>query len=628
MKSLKIVDVFLMLFGGFGALTLIILFTLFQTVTFLPGSVNVPLFPVISSFLVSVVSVLLPLVVFFVVSIRARFTIIFLATLLTFWYAINLLLVYYYLTRQNFFDFFYFWLNRNEAFETLQNTYSSLYAVSGIIIIVLLIFVWFFIFIRRRVFLPMYGDKRVVRATPFFVMLFILSFFISPPFNKLISRAQNTYEIAVRTGYGNFYRNSVMRAGPNLLPTLKESNSIIVLHLESLNSEFVRPEITPALYRLSKNGILFTRHQSNTIQTKRALEVILCGSLPSVSVTLHDDFIFDVAKNEEVYCLPRILQALGYRTIFFVNYDINFQELNELMPSVGFQEIHGSEIMHENDPRLMWGHREDIFYQRIREYLEKNIGKGEKLFIHIVTGSTNHHNFYQDPKTLREDIFKQLPNGGSLQYYSRREDSAFAQDAYVDNFIQEFKMLPFFSNSDLFIYGDHPVGIDEGRPEFSYNTGGIEQKYFYTTLAFIPGEYHRSEFATSRVVEDNLGTSHIGIAPTIMELLGYSDIFSGDQSFYETLLKADSTSKKCVVNVQPYFDPGIALVEYPHKIVLHPSTGTIEYTYLNGVDPNAKEEYTVISDRLEEAQNFIEACRENRLSSIVDSMPSVTTVKE
>src|SRR4030095_10039629 len=96
-------------------------------------------------------------------------------------------------------------------------------------------------------------------------------------------------------------------------------------------------------------------------------------------------------------CLPKLLKAAGYRTLYFQSFaDLNYTNNEAFLRGIGFEEVHSGSIMKPGDPLLKWGYAEDVFYQRVFSYLERF--KGEKLFVYILTCSTNHYPFYDDEK--------------------------------------------------------------------------------------------------------------------------------------------------------------------------------------------------------------------------------------
>ena len=64
--------------------------------------------------------------------------------------------------------------------------------------------------------------------------------------------------------------------------------------------------------------------------------------------------------------------------------------------SIGFDELHDADVMKPGDKLLSWGYPEDVFYQRVFEYLERY--RGQKIFAYIGVNTTNHFPFYDEEK--------------------------------------------------------------------------------------------------------------------------------------------------------------------------------------------------------------------------------------
>lgn len=539
------------------------------------------------------------------------------ATVTALYFSMEVLLGYYALSREMTFDFYYFWFNRAEAYDTLSATYSWLPARIALCVLLVIIFA-----VALYRFFGVLG-QRAQRSSASIRLLISIALLLGStalltPMHKMIQDARTTYQINQFSAYKDLFLRSLTVTPPEIPATLQSNNSIILLHLESVNYEFVGPEITPNFYALLKEGVLFLRHHSTAIQTNRAEEVILCGSLPSINpsdvqATYQNPADEASRTGVTLHCLPEILKQAGYVTLFFKSHSLDFQRAGDFGKMAGFDEVHDShDLMKPDDPMLTWGAREDAYYQRVVEYIQKNFAD-KKVFAYIAVSSTNHFPFRLKAELTPPDLFAALPYPDQGDYLKRRKNALFIQDAYTKVFFDTYAQMRTFNDTDVFIYGDHPVAVSQGsNANFSYNIEGVDENNFLTSLVFVPALNHRNNFATGRMVADDVGTSHLGLAPTILELLGIVNPYVGTP-FLDRLQHEDQKPATCTVNMQPYTGLAVALVQYPHKIILNIFDGNIAYANL----ATGGERTQIIAHSLSAAEDYLGACLASRLGDEV-----------
>lgn len=551
-----------------------------------------------------VLFVLTPFVIFFYLPLFRTLAAL-LAAIISMYVALTAFHAYYFISRGLYFDFFFFWQNRQEAYETITSAYRYVPLRIIVSVVLILIATWALSVVHTR--LSTFAARvRFVYVVPvgFVLMLNFITF--PAPLYIVAADAYATYKMSKFPSYTELYEESLRSTMPQLNVPLTDKHSIIFLHLESVNSDFVTPQITPQLYDLAEHGILFTKHHSNAVQTHRAEESILCASLPSINISFEQYLnIVDEAEKQkvELNCLPKILKAAGYRTLFFKSHSLAFQRAGEFALSIGFDEVHNSDIMHKDDPLLRWGYREDVYYQRVVEYIQKHYADN-KVFAYIAVSSTNHWDWRLTSESTRLDIFQALPYPGSEDYYDRRQNVTFAQDAYLRDFWDYYGSTRSFQNTDVFIFGDHPFTVYSKNPEFSYNIEGGTEQFFLTTLLFVPAEHYRAQFDVNRVINDDVHTDHRGITPTVLELIGIHAPYAFSNSFLPLLRSSEARIQSCSVNIQPFHHVYINLVQYPYKIIINLLQGTIGYAYLPDGEINTR----LLHSTLERAEEYLTDC--------------------
>lgn len=564
----------------------------------------------------AVVYAFAPIVIFLILPLRRRLLRFLVTILLIFELGLDIFLVYYYASTKLFFDYYYFWFHRAEAIETLVAVYPYFYPTMAALGLVFIAVVWAAMRMHTHF---VFRTKHIVRMAGFAGgVIYVAAMITLPgtPIKKLVLDAIVTHRILSFHDYTQYYEQSLQSKESDAKATAPRS--IFLLQQESVNSEFVAPDITPTMYALSKQGVLLTHHYSTAIQTKRSTEVTLCSGLPSISISARADFSLSGRVTGELLCLPEILKRAGYTTVFFQNFDLGFQSIGSFMRSIGFDDVRGTDIMQPGDLQMRWGYREDVYFQRVFEYIREHYPEANrKLFVYTVIGATNHHPFPADTATLRPDVYATLPYKDAQEYRARRKNSLFAQDAYLKDFWDGIQTLAQAPRVDFYTFGDHPIAINRASPEYSFNAVESEQANFQTALLYMPGSAYRKMMSVDRVITDDLGTSHQGIAPTILESLGMPNPFPLSKSFYSVLTTKELPKPRCVVNVQPYFHPAVALVQYPIKVVLQLLPGTIGYLDLTTQQPGQAEHYVALQPSLDTAGEYLKACLDDSLSETV-----------
>ncbi|MDO8667992.1 MAG: sulfatase-like hydrolase/transferase [bacterium] len=361
----------------------------------------------------------------------------------------------------------------------------------------------------------------------------------------------NIYNNLIEQSIDNKKTLEEIRADKAKLP--KYLDNIIILQLESLNAFLVSEKNTPNFLEIAKAGIFFPKFYGNGVQTILAQENILC-SLPN-------SFDFNLVKSggdKKVLCLPEALKFLGYKNIFIKSYDLKFTRTGAFMENIGFGEIHADDIMKKDDPKYLWGWREDIFYKRAFDYLGKN--RQDKFnFFYIETGPTNHWQF-KTPAGMEETVpFKNPKN-----HQERLTNTTHLQDQYLKIAWDELNEMFPEKNYTLLILGDHswPAEI---HPDNTFNQKGNFEENFLTSMIIVLGDEKKFK---GKII--NSRRSEMDIMPSILELLGAParhNKFSS--SFIDELNNEEPDNKEVNKNkillIQPYSDKYFSIIDYPAK---------------------------------------------------------------
>ena len=224
---------------------------------------------------------------------------------------------------------------------------------------------------------------------------------------------------------------------------------------------------------------------------------------------------------EGLICVPKRLQQRGFNTLYFHSYPS--QELRIVTrsrTSIGFDESHAADVMKPGDKLLSWGYPEDVFYQRVFEYLERY--RGQKIFAYIGVNTTNHFPFYDEEKREAFPQFaRALPFLRSDTLKEKIANTTFIQDQFFGEMYRNFVEKGYAKNSHMVAFGDHswPIGIHANN---LYSENNAFQENFVTSLAIIPAAPERRRYRIGSQVKRLYG--YLDFLPTLLEMYGITGL--------------------------------------------------------------------------------------------------------
>jgi hypothetical protein len=462
------------------------------------------------------------------------------------------------------FDFYFFWYNLSVALSVLWKLFAPwLFALAITITI--------FIFIQKAAFSPAIEILKKSRKAWIFILVLTISSIVCQLATIRIVRSSaagflytnflaNRY---LKNEYRELYNKYITdlqskkpKAGEHVDPSIL-GDTIILVQQESLNDLLVSPRVTPQMINASRDGLLFRKLYGNSIQSERGYECILCGVPPSTEGDLVRDYSDEAIK--KLPCLPRVFKDLGYRPLLFYSGNPN-PRVTHLFEVIGFENILADEIMKPGDVQYAWGYREDIFFTRVDEYLQKHY-KNEKLFIFITASASNHTPF----KVLDKSLLNRVPFPQATEFEEHLSNTTFVQDVYL-GFLYDIFKKHYSHRGSFFAVSDHswPIPIHKHN---IYNERGAFEENFLISMLFVPPDFRKSEFTTGATLSERF--SQMDIAPTIMDLVGLKQDFMLGESFAPWILASRtperSKPRKTKISVQPYGGGYISAIQYPEK---------------------------------------------------------------
>ena len=179
-----------------------------------------------------------------------------------------------------------------------------------------------------------------------------------------------------------------------------------------------------------------------------------------------------------------------------------------LFESIGFEKILAGDIVQPDDVMYDWGYREDSFFTRVDEYLQKHYAR-EKLFIFITASATNHTPF----KVRDNRLLDKIPYPDPKTFGERISNTTFAQDAYFGH-LYDIYTKRYAQRGSLIALSDHSWPIEQHKHNI-YNERGAFEENFLAAMLFVPPVPMRKNFAVGQ---------H---GPTAIQPDGYSSELSG-----------------------------------------------------------------------------------------------------
>lgn len=353
--------------------------------------------------------------------------------------------------------------------------------------------------------------------------------------------------------------------------TTGASESVFILQLESGNALALSGELElgtrrydgeymPQMRAIARDGVLFPRFWSNSVQSNRAVANILCGVTNDVGRALSynpEKIVSD--------CLPELLRRSGYRTLFFVGFSaLQFMNYGNFIPALGFEHIYDSRITGAAEGDDEWGVDDCDFYRAMFDVLRREYTP-ERLLVYAEV-SAHHFPFPSRPEYEAVHPFR--PPGNFIEKYL---NSYAEQDHCLAVFYEEFRRFA-GDRAHLIIVPDHswPVGVHGNtmNEAYAYNEN------FLVPLVYVPPKARAAEFKVGAWAD--VQPAHTDLLPTIFELLNGQPY---PQSFAFSLRRDARAAayEPCHVLVQPYGGGEIAIVRGSDKYVYAVAERTLRH---------------------------------------------------
>lgn len=226
---------------------------------------------------------------------------------------------------------------------------------------------------------------------------------------------------------------------PNIVLILLESISAECMN--SLNGE---KGIMPKLDSLAKKGMLFTNFYANGFRTEQGL-ISLFSSFPAQPQT---SIMREFEKFEKLPNLPKILNENGYSLNYYYSGNLVFANQIAYLTFSGFSSIYDKDNYTWNK-KTQWGaYDEELFACHINES-----EKDKQPFFSVIMTSTNHESFDADV----DNVFK----GKSES--DKYKNTSYYTDKCLADYLNKVKQKSWYKNTLFIITADHAHSYPKGR---------------------------------------------------------------------------------------------------------------------------------------------------------------------
>lgn len=243
------------------------------------------------------------------------------------------------------------------------------------------------------------------------------------------------------------YFNNQQPTEQNEYTGIFEDKNIIFIMAESLDEIAINKDITPTLYKLKNEGLVFNnyfspKYPASTADGEYMLE---WGTLPIIGENYS---LIDMVYNTNPYLLPRQLKKRNYKTYVYHNYTGYYNRRKAYFDTLDFDTSRycgegfnmQCEYFHASDM--------EMFDQSINDYLTQ-----DKFYAYYITlsghGSYDSSNFIS---TKHLDKVNNLPYSSSIKYYLAANIDF---DLALNNLITKLKEASKLDDTVIIISSDH-----------------------------------------------------------------------------------------------------------------------------------------------------------------------------
>lgn len=394
------------------------------------------------------------------------------------------------------------------------------------------------------VFIPKISVSRTLKSrilvSLFSVLLIIFTLRTSYP----VARFIESFHIVYLNNYAEIERNDGEQFRKTFVNTFKskgienpinpneENLSLIIIFTEGLSDRVISEKVTPNLFKLKQNSLVFNNYYNHTAPTFRGLR----GQLISGFVRVANSDVNNMSQRRLAQMfenagesLPYIFNLMNYDSIF-IGPHVSADKLYSYMKTTGFTTVRTADDYSDNRSCHDVLSDRDIFSFLVKT-LEDEESKHNHFFISMYNIQT-HHGIVVNDKVY---------GNGDNDFYNK----FYNYDYWLGNFLNWFNSNSISDNTVLVITADHS-SYAVPLFESSFNFKSHTNSKFVDNVPFIV--YKKG--VTPHIYNAH-GRNSLCLAPTLLDLMGLdnvkthflgSSLFEDNDSEFEhiSIIGADS----------------------------------------------------------------------------------------
>lgn len=286
--------------------------------------------------------------------------------------------------------------------------------------------------------------------------------------------------------------------------------NLITICAEAFSPEFIDPELTPALYKLSTEGFIFENFYSSYPNTTTNGEYSFCmGLFPDLSRGKTDSSFSVSASNYLPYCYGNLFRGIGADAYAYHNYVAEFYYRNFTHVNMGYDFYAANSGL---DIEITWPSSDyDMMVASVDDY----INSGKQFTAYYMTFSGHYQYTLANAMSAKNwDTVKDLPYSDAVKaYIACNLELEYAMQYLLDR----LESAGIADKTVIVLTTDHfPYGLNDSQyAELSgRDINNVFDKQKNSFICYVPG-------LDEPVVVDKY-CSTVDILPTVLNLFGFT----------------------------------------------------------------------------------------------------------
>ena len=330
------------------------------------------------------------------------------------------------------------------------------------------------------------------------------------------------YTLSKSNGMMNYPLNDIE------MMNAKDVPNIIFITVDSWRFDMMNKEVTPNIYSFSENAWVFNNHYSGGNSTRFGIFSMFYGIYGSYWHTI-------LSERTEPVLMEKLRQK-SYNFGIWSSADLSWPEFRKTTfigtPNQIYDRIpgKGAKVRDLQQPILF------------NSWLD-SVGTDNPFFAYFLLDAPHEPYSYPDEfvkfePSVNEINYMSLDKHVDMQpFFNHYKNAVYFSDHVIGQFLQIIEKRDLFKNSIVIITSDHGAEFYE-HGYWGHNSAFTKEQVMAPFILYIPSEKHKK-------IESL--TSHLDIAPTLLELVGSSKNHK-DHSFGISLLSDLTNARNYVVS--------------------------------------------------------------------------------